>query len=153
MSNYDPSNWFWKVKDIGVWSSSAGAYVEDYDENSLTLIDTEENLQSVLNRCGLRGPIDAINKSVDISQLWQAAHDYEYAQISGTAVGLLTAGVLQALPKSLAVQSWCGSIWNIYYTNKAIIEGGGDFSESMLDYSSVGDIPHTVPELREEIGM
>ena len=91
--------------------------------------------------------------ATNIERVWQAAHYYEYAQISGTAVGLLTAGVLQALPKSLAVQAWCGSIWDIYFANKDIIESGGDFSESMLDYSSVGDIPHTIPELREEIGM
>jgi len=97
--------------------------------------------------------LDASNQAAAIAQLWQAAHDYEFAQISGTAVGLLTAGVLQALPKSLAVSAWSGSIWTLYYTNKATIESGGEFTTSMLDYSSIGIIPHSIPELREEIGL
>jgi hypothetical protein len=84
------------------------------------------------------------------SKLWQAAHDFEYAEVSGSAIGLVTMGVIQAKPKCLAVAAWQKSIWTLYYQRKALALAGRDVS---LDFSSCGAIPHTIPELMEEVGI
>lgn len=81
-----------------------------------------------------------------IASLWQAAHDLEYAAISGSAIGLITMGVLQAKPKCLTVQGWIKSIWTEYYTRKAT-------ASSDYDFSGAGPCPHTVPELMVELGL
>ena len=81
-----------------------------------------------------------------IASLWQAAHDYEYAQISGSAIGLLAMGVVQGKPKCVAVQNWIKSIWDEYYTRKA-----GTSTDT--DYSFAGACPYKVPELMEELGL
>ena len=81
-----------------------------------------------------------------IASLWQGAYDYEFAQISGVAIGLLVLGVLQAKPKALAVKSWNQSIWTLYYTRKA--DGSTD-----TDYTGLGLCPHSVPELMVELGL
>lgn len=85
-------------------------------------------------------------------KLWQAAHDYEYLQISGSAVGLLTLGVLQGKPKCTAVQNWIKDIWTLYYTRKATVTPTPP-DATFFDFSSVGECPHSVPELMIELGM
>lgn len=88
----------------------------------------------------------AQKESQRIASLWQAAHDYEYSQVSGSAIGLLAIGVMQQKPKCTAVQNWIKSIWEIYYQRKA--------STSIdTDFSSAGQIPYTVPELMTELGL
>jgi len=81
-----------------------------------------------------------------VVSLWQAAHNYEYAQISGSAIGLLAMGVMTGKPKCIAVQAWIKSIWTTYYTRKA--NGSTD-----TDYSFAGSIPHSVPEIMAEMGV
>lgn len=81
-----------------------------------------------------------------VAALWKAAHDYEYAQISGSAIGLLTMGVIQGLPKCIAVQNWIKGIWTEYYSRKAS-------TSSDTDYSVAGTCPHSIPELMTELGM
>lgn len=81
-----------------------------------------------------------------IARLWYAAHDYEYQQVSGSAIGLLAMGVMQGKPKCVAVQNWIKSIWVEYYTRKA--NGTSDY-----DFSIIGNCPHSVPELMVELGM
>ena len=85
-------------------------------------------------------------RPVKIAALWQAAHDYEYAEISGSAVGLLAMGVMQGKPKCIAVQNWIKGIWELYYTRKAM-------ESSDCDYSSCGACPYSVPELMGELGL
>ncbi len=92
-----------------------------------------------------RSEIDAINEE-RTAKLWQAAHDFEYAAVSGSAIGLLAIGVLQGKPKCGAVQMWLKSIWTLYYTRKA--SGSTD-----LDFTPVGACPHSVPELMAELGL
>jgi hypothetical protein len=88
----------------------------------------------------------------NIAQLWQAATDYERSYISGSAVGLVTIGIVKQKPKSLAVMAWINSIWGgRYYPIKAALQAGKAFDSEMLDYSSCGPMPHTVPELMEEV--
>ena len=81
-----------------------------------------------------------------IASLWQAAHDYEFAQVSGSAIGLLAIGVLQGLPKCLAVQNWIKGIWTEYYTRKA-----GTSTDT--DFSTAGQCPYSVPEIMIELGF
>ena len=81
-----------------------------------------------------------------VASLWQAAHDYEVAEISGSAVGLLAMGVMQGRPKCTTVQNWIKGIWAEYYTRKAGIS-------TDTDYSICGACPYTVPELMAELGV
>lgn len=81
-----------------------------------------------------------------IARLWQAAHDYEFAQVSGSAIGLLAMGVMLGKPKCLAVQAWIKSIWTEYYVRGAT--GSTDY-----DFSFAGACPHRVPELMAELGL
>lgn len=81
-----------------------------------------------------------------VAALWQSAHDYETAQVSGSAIGLLAIGVMQSKPKCVAVQAWIKSIWATYYERKA--NGSTDYS-----FVLAGDCPHTVPELMMELGI
>ena len=81
-----------------------------------------------------------------IASLWQAAHDIEFAAISGVAVGLLVLGVMQQKPISVAISNWVQSLWTEYYVRK--FSGSTD-----TDFSSVGDCPHSIPEMMQELGM
>lgn len=85
----------------------------------------------------------------NVDALWQAAHDYEYAQISGTAIGLLTMGVSQGKPKSTAVMQWIQSVWALYYQRKPQVTR--EWNAALLDFSSCGEIPHSIPELMAEV--
>lgn len=81
-----------------------------------------------------------------VASLWQSAHDYEFAQISGSAIGLLAMGVMMGKPKCLAVQNWIKGIWTLYYTRKAT-------GDTDTDFSGCGVCPHSVPELMAELGF
>lgn len=85
-------------------------------------------------------------EAMRIGSLWQAAHNYEYAQVSGSAIGLLAMGVMQGKPKCMAVQAWIKSIWTLYYERKAGVSTGTDFSR-------IGPVPYSVPELMAELGL
>lgn len=85
----------------------------------------------------------------NVSALWQSAHDYEFAQISGTAVGLLAAGVQKGGPVALAIQAWCFSIWTLYYQRKPRVTH--EWDAALLDFSSCGEIPHSIPDLMAEV--
>lgn len=110
------------------------------------------NSPTVIERT--QAEIDAMNAAlVDqyTNSLWQAAHDFEYAQISGVAVGLLTIGVIKQTPKALAIAGWSASVWNLYYARKALLTSVEDIT--MYDFSSIGPLPYSIPELRVELGM
>jgi hypothetical protein len=81
-----------------------------------------------------------------IASLWQAAHDLEYNAISGSAIGLITMGVMTGKPKCLAVQGWIKDLWTEYYTRKAT-------ASSDCDFTVIGPCPHSVPELMAELGV
>lgn len=86
----------------------------------------------------------------NIEMLWQAAHDYEYTSINGAALSMVLLGVIQNKPKCLAVQNWIQSIWNLYYSRKATITKG---VTPECDFSVCGTIPHSIPELMEELNL
>jgi hypothetical protein len=92
-----------------------------------------------------------------ILEIWSAADRYVEEQISGAAYGMVSTLITlnKITPgvgvKGLAAKNWIDGVWGQYYTNKFILQGGGSFSESMLDYSAHGEMPHTVPELKVEL--
>lgn len=88
--------------------------------------------------------------AVNLDDLWRAADGYTANYISGVAVGLLTLGAIQQLPKALAVVAWSSAVWDAYYTRKALVTAT---APADLDFSSFGPIPYSVPELRAELGM
>lgn len=82
-----------------------------------------------------------------IDSLWEAAYAYEHDEVSGSAVALLSAGFMQSKPKSIAITMWCNAIWNGengFYARRN--SGSTD-----TDFSSVGPIPYTIPELSAEV--
>lgn len=108
----------------------------DYVWNGTTLVEAASVVYE---------PDPAAVEAQRVSSLWQAAHDYEYKDVSGSAIGLITLGVLQSKPKCIAVMAWIKSIWTEYYLRK----GNGSTD---CDYSSTGDCPYTIPELMTELG-
>lgn len=93
---------------------------------------------------------DVATVAAKIERLWAAADAYTSSYISGVAVGLLTIGVLQSLPKALAVSAWSSAVWDDYYARKALVTVS---SVDDLDFSNHGPMPHGVPELRAELGV
>lgn len=85
-----------------------------------------------------------------VEALWASADKYTSNYISGVAIGILTIGVMQQKPKSLAVSAWSSSVWAEYYARKALITAT---SEDNRDFSSFGPMPYSVPELQEEVGL
>lgn len=83
-------------------------------------------------------------------ELWQDADLYQTRFISGVAIGLLTIGVLQGKPKALAIQAWSASMWDEYYRRKALLTYDGAVDG---DFTACGPMPHSVPELRAELGL
>lgn len=88
--------------------------------------------------------------SFKVKSLWESADKYVAEYISGVAIGILTIGVVKKMPKALNVLSWSKAIWSEYYIRKAQITPTSTLD---LDFSSFGPIPHTVPELQQEIGI
>ena len=93
---------------------------------------------------------DAATIEAKIGRLWAAADAYTSSYISGVAVGLLTIGVMQGKPKALAVSAWSSAVWDDYYARKALVTVS---SVDNLDFSSHGPMPHSVSELRAELGI
>ena len=88
--------------------------------------------------------------SQNLQQLWEDATAYQESFISGAAIGLLTIGVMQQKPKSLAIMNWIQDIWNNhYYVQKLLV----DASYERYNFSACGECPYSVPELIEELGI
>lgn len=94
---------------------------------------------------------DAELLAQNVERLWQVAHDLESRYVTGIAIGLLTIGVMQGKPKALAVQAWIKSIWTMYYTRKAALTPSMD--DTLLDFSTLGVPPYSMPELQAELGL
>ena len=123
------------LKDV-VW-------IEDWE------VCTYSEDQIYANIAAKKAEEDSIIKD-KIEKLWQAADRYTSSFISGVAIGILTIGVLQQKPKALAVSDWSSRVWAEYYVRKALVTRD---SEDNHDFSSFGEIPHSVPELQEELGF
>ena len=88
-------------------------------------------------------------RASNVSALCQAAHDYEFSQINGSAVSLLAVGVQRQLPKSLEVMAWTQSIWKLYYDRKPTVTFTCD--NALYDFSQCGSIPHSIPDMIAEV--
>jgi len=86
---------------------------------------------------------DIVNPEM-YNSLWKAADEYQATYISSAAFSLVTLGVINSKTKALAVKAWIDSLWTEYYVRKADIENAS------LDFSSIGDMPHTIQELMSE---
>lgn len=90
---------------------------------------------------------DAAAEQIRVSSLWQAATNYEQSFIANMAIGLLTMGVMQGKPKATEIAAWSNALWNGpngYYARKA--NGSTNY-----DYSDIGPMPYSVPELSKEV--
>ena len=85
----------------------------------------------------------------NVQALWQAATNYQESYISGMAGGLVTLGVLQQKPKSLAVMAWINTVWGLYYARKSQITY--EWNADLMDFSSCGPMPCSVPDLMAEV--
>jgi len=106
--------------------------------------------ETVATNQAVKAASDAAAVTNKIEALWRAADAYTSNYISGVAIGILTIGVIQQLPKALAIKQWSNDIWTEYYTRKAAVT---PTSVDNLDFSMFGPIPHSVPELQAEVGM
>ena len=106
----------------------------------------ENGVEEVVQSYTTYEPDLVVIEAQRIESLWQAAHNTEFAAVSGSAIGLLAMGVLQGKEKCTAVQMWIKNIWTEYYVRKA--SGSSD-----TDFSFVGSCPYTVPELMAELGL
>ena len=82
--------------------------------------------------------------------LWRAADAFQTRYISGVAIGMLTIGVLQGKPKAIDIQAWSALVWDEYYRRKALLTYDGAVDG---DFTGCGPMPHSVPELRAELGL
>ena len=122
------------------------AYWDSETNQQLERDCTPEEVAEIVSRQTPTPEQLAAVEAARIAALWQGAYDCEFAQISGVAIGMLVLGVMQGLPKALAVKGWSQGIWTAYYTRKAA--GSTD-----TDYSVIGPCPHSVPELMQELGL
>ncbi len=92
-------------------------------------------------------------KNDAISNLWQAAKDWERQYIDGPAHSVVALGYSQSLPKAVAVKDWLDSLWTEYYTRKAVIQAAtnvADIQNVSRDFSSFGELPHPFIEVKLE---
>jgi len=90
----------------------------------------------------------------NVASLWQSAYSYEFNRISGTAVALLAQGVVKGGPVAKAILEWSNSLWALYYERKPLVlawasPAGTDWT--LMDFSSLGELPHSIPELLAEV--
>ena len=88
-------------------------------------------------------------REANIGNLRKAAYAYESARISGSALATLAIGVGKDLPKSIAVQIWLKSIWDLYYSR--IDSVTYKFDSINTDFSECGEIPYPINELMAEV--
>ncbi len=86
MTDYDPFNWFWIVggDQSKAWSSAAGAYVTEWPSDRLTRILNESELNDVLSRYGLRGPLVTIDDVLsERTRRLALGFDYDFGDARG----------------------------------------------------------------------
>lgn len=93
---------------------------------------------------------DAASRKIsrNIAELWAAADRYVYQYINGVGLSILAAGVYAKKDKAKECAKWSDSVWAEYYVRKEKLLNGESVS---FDFSSVGEMPCKILELREEI--
>lgn len=84
------------------------------------------------------------------AKLLKACNEAEASNISGIGLSVLSIGVAQGLPKSLAVAAWSDRLWNgAYFTEKSHIRFDAEPDYGVC--AAVGSMPFTVQELGVEV--
>jgi hypothetical protein len=130
-------------------------WFEDADRRAaLGIEEVPDDAETIAERAASQAAHEAATIAAKIDALWRAASAYETSYISGSAPSMLAIGVMQSLPKSLAIKAWIKSIWfdpeNGYYARKALVTAT---SSDDHDFSFAGPMPYSVPELLAELGM
>ncbi len=112
------------------------------------LVDTSYNVLS--DRVEATYIISNMSTEQKIFDLWTAATKYQELFISGMASVPLAIGMMLKLPKALAITNWINSIWAEYYARQYSLQID---TNPNLDFSIVGPMPHTVPELLTEVAI
>lgn len=95
--------------------------------------------------------VEAAAIAKNISELWKAAYEYEFDRISAGAWGLVTIGVISSVPTAQAIAAWSAAHWNLYYARKALTTASRNSTH--LDFTSSGELPFSIPQLRTALGM
>lgn len=91
-----------------------------------------------------------------VDALYRAAMHYQNSKIDlnlsnemQKSESIVEAGVLLEvdLPKAKACGDWLTALWADYYTRKAAIQSGDEYTR---DFSNNGDCPHSFAEVRDE---
>src|SRR5512136_985049 len=100
-------------------------------------------------------------KQETIAIIRKEAKKYNAIWIEEAGIGILVLGVVQAMiaaqsrPKSLECLDWVLSIWQLYYQRYSIVMQSElediDLTDDMIDFTSCGPMPWSVPELMTEI--
>lgn len=120
-------------------------------EEGNVLMTTEEAQQVLDTQANYQKP-EYIEAKVEAKRkaLKQAASDYEAKGFSNVGIAILTAGVIQNKPKALAVAAWAEAIWAEYFKREALVALD---TTPDLDFSSIGPVPYTIIELKEELTL
>lgn len=140
---YDESKVMWDERVDGVLPS--GIVLGKMKREGGTLITLPDFLPAYQEVEHTKEVEDMARKK---AALWAAADAYIYATINGVGLSILSLGTANAKPKALAVAAWCDAVWTEYYVRKAQMDVN---TEPNLDFSTLGDKPYTVLELREEV--
>lgn len=124
---YTPNDWFWIVAgdESRAWSSAVGAYVEQFDEQRLTRIDSEESLTDVLRVYGLPGPVVA---EADYATAIQSHIDttaQSRCYDSGVSLATYTTSSIPTYAaEATAFVSWRDAVWAYAYGELAKVQNG-----------------------------
>lgn len=89
-------------------------------------------------------------RNARIARLNNAAWAYILSYLPGKGLDCVYRSALHGDETSLAILDWIMSIWGLYYERKESLPDG-DVPEGIFDFSSVGPMPCTVPELTAEV--
>lgn len=124
---FKADNWFWIVAgDIScAWSSADECYVTQWDQDRVTRIASEVELNDVLRPYGLTLPAP---QESDFSAAIQA-HIDATAKARGYADGVALAGyststILSWVSEAQAFIAWRDAVWIYAYTELAKVQGG-----------------------------
>ena len=138
---------FWEWNQLRLWLVQT---------HNIATLEDAEGFSDILSAVGVTaytapGPALVDYTESNRARLWQSAHDYEFQRISGSAIGMLTLGVLQQKPKCTTVAMWLKALWDDNYYPRKLLVTNTEISPDQLDFSNLGEIPYSIPELTAEV--
>jgi hypothetical protein len=123
-------------------------YTNEDTHHEYQLVDTNYNVLS--DRVEATYIISNMSAEQKIFDLWTAATKYQELFISGMASVPLAVGMMLKIPKALAITNWINAVWTEYYARQYSLQID---TNPNLDFSIVGPMPHSVPELLNEVAV